>query len=238
MSPGGYGGVDASLGKRFSEAIAAHSRDNQLPSEELSEDGRRLLEALKDAYMDATFQAEVHTLRAKFPGDELRFLTTLGPLAAKVQAPVFQQFGLPAGQRGVILMKMGVRLLSINSPDLKELAGDLREMLCLPREEEDISSTIKKAESEFQNLQKKISAAPLDVRGPLAEAFLLPYKASPTEIAQAIPGLQKRAKELAEHHMVILGSFGMYDIFCWGSILGSVKFWAQKLLYPQQLEKA
>jgi len=37
MSPGGYGGVDASLGKRFSEAIAAHSRDNQLPSEELSE---------------------------------------------------------------------------------------------------------------------------------------------------------------------------------------------------------
>lgn len=91
---------------------------------------------------------------------------------------------------------------------------------------------------EFQNLQKKISAAPLDVRGPLAEAFLLPYKASPTEIAQAIPGLQKRAKELAEHHMVILGSFGMYDIFCWGSILGSVKFWAQKLLYPQQLEKA
>ena len=37
MSPGGYGGVDASLGKRFSEAIAAHSRDNQLPPEELSE---------------------------------------------------------------------------------------------------------------------------------------------------------------------------------------------------------
>jgi hypothetical protein len=35
----------------------------------------------------------------------------------------------------------------------------------------------------------------------LAEAFLLPYKASPTEIAQAIPGLQKRAKELAKHHM-------------------------------------
>lgn len=91
---------------------------------------------------------------------------------------------------------------------------------------------------EFQDLQKKISAAPLDVRGPLAEAFLLPYKASPTEIAQAIPGLQKRAKELAEHHMVILGSFGMYDNFCWGSILGCVKFWAQKLLYPQQLEKA
>lgn len=116
------------------------------------QDGRRLLEALKDAYMDATFQAEVHTLRAKFPGDELRFLTTLGPLAAKVQAPVFQQFGLPAGQRGVILMKMGVRLLSINSPDLKELAGDLREMLCLPREEEDISSTIKKAESDCLDL--------------------------------------------------------------------------------------
>ena len=53
---------------------------------------------------------------------------------------------------------------------------------------------------EFQALERKIASAPLDVRGPLAEAFLLPYKASPTEIAQAIPGLQKRAKELAKHH--------------------------------------
>ena len=69
---------------------------------------------------------------------------------------------------------------------------------------------------EFQDLQKKISAAPLDVRGPLAEAFLLPYKASPTEIAQAIPGLQKRAKELAEHHMVILGSFEHVRYFLLG----------------------
>lgn len=90
---------------------------------------------------------------------------------------------------------------------------------------------------EFQDLQKKISAAPLDVRGPLAEAFLLPYKASPTEIAQAIPGLQKRAKELAEHHMVILGSFGMYDNFCWGSILGSVKFGPKSYYIPNNLRK-
>lgn len=49
MSPnGGYGGspapersADASLGKKFSEAIAAHSRDTQtLPSLELSEVGK------------------------------------------------------------------------------------------------------------------------------------------------------------------------------------------------------
>eukprot|EP00438_Fugacium_kawagutii_P020553 Skav202317 [mRNA] locus=scaffold60:243323:246513:+ [translate_table: standard] len=43
MSPtGGYGGspADASLGQRFSEAIAAHSRDTRsLPSRELSEAG-------------------------------------------------------------------------------------------------------------------------------------------------------------------------------------------------------
>ena len=256
--------------------------------------------------MNTDFQAEVHRLRASHSADELRFLTTLGPLAAKVQAPVFEQFGLPPGQRGVILMKMGVRLLSMVAPDIKELAGDLREMLCLPREEEDISSTIKKAESdltalleypvlriiqtikrhqktignymycicgkacrkpidaflfnsliatfgfpynskglffymtlpdpqsqvtnskdqpihahpipshpipfsiifpqEFQALERKIASAPLDVRGPLAEAFLLPYKASPTEIAQAIPGLQKRAKELAKHHMAPVAS--------------------------------
>ena len=102
--------------------------------------------------MDTDFQAEVHRLRASHPADELRFLTTLGPLAAKVQAPVFEEFGLPPGQRGVILMKMGVRLLSMVAPDIKELAGDLREMLCLPREEEDISSTIKKAESDLTAL--------------------------------------------------------------------------------------
>ena len=108
--------------------------------------------ALKVAYMDTDFQAEVHRLRASHPGDELRFLTSLGPLAAKVQAPVFEQFGLPPGQRGVILMKMGVRLLSMVAPDIKDLAGDLRELLLLPREEEDISSTIKKAESESWRL--------------------------------------------------------------------------------------
>ena len=102
--------------------------------------------------MDTAFQAEVHRLRASHSADELRFLTSLGPLAAKVQAPVFEQFGLPPGQRGVILMKMGVRLLSMVAPDIKELAGDLREMLCLPREEEDISSTIKKAESDLTAL--------------------------------------------------------------------------------------
>lgn len=48
--------------------------------------------------------------------------------------------------------------------------------------------------------------------GPLAEAFLLPYKASPTEIAQAIPGLQKRAKELAKHHMAP-AAFALVHIF-------------------------
>ena len=72
----------------------------------------------------------------------MKFLSQLGPLAAKVQEPVFQRFGLPSGQRGVLLMKMGVRLLSIVAPELKELTGDLRELLCLPREEEDISGAI------------------------------------------------------------------------------------------------
>ena len=45
MSPGGYGAAvapdagDAGLGTKFSEAIKANSRDNQLPSQELSEVG-------------------------------------------------------------------------------------------------------------------------------------------------------------------------------------------------------
>ena len=42
----------------------------------------------------------------------------------------------------MLLMKMGVRLLSVVAPELKELTGDLRELLCLPREEEDISGAI------------------------------------------------------------------------------------------------
>ena len=38
MSPGGYGSSDVALGKKFSEAIAANSRDQQVfPAEELRE---------------------------------------------------------------------------------------------------------------------------------------------------------------------------------------------------------
>ena len=65
----------------------------------------------------------------------------------------------------------------------------------------DLQSVQRKAESEFQDLQEKIAAAPLGLRGPLAEAFLLPYDASPVEIARAVPRLPKRAKEIADHHM-------------------------------------
>ena len=42
------------------------------------QDGRKLLRALKEAYMNTDFQAEVHRLRASHSADELRFLTTLG----------------------------------------------------------------------------------------------------------------------------------------------------------------
>ncbi|CAE7794103.1 phyA, partial [Symbiodinium necroappetens] len=152
------------------------------------------------AYGEPTFQGSIRKLRADV-ADELKFLTGLGPLAAAVQAPVFERFGLPRGQRGVILMKLAIRQISTWNPDVKNLAGDLREMLCLPREEEDITSTIRKAEDGLMELEKQISKAPLDVRGPLAEALLLPYKASPLEIAKAVPRLHKRAEELAEHHL-------------------------------------
>ncbi|CAE7258146.1 phyA [Symbiodinium sp. CCMP2592] len=227
MSSRGYGdnatGEDASLGKRLSEAVligecgiwclrlalqgqdvtavAASAQGGDGSNQEaLSRDGLTLLAALKVAYGEPTFQVSIRKLRADV-ADELKFLTALGPMAAAVQAPVFERFGLPRGQRGVILMKLAIRLISTSNPEVKDLAGDLREMLCLPREEEDITSTIKKAEDGLMELEKQISKAPLDVRGPLAEALLLPYKASPLEIAKAVPRLHKRAEELAEHHL-------------------------------------
>eukprot|EP00439_Symbiodinium_sp_Y106_P076076 s270_g15.t1 len=205
MSSRGYGdkatGEDASLGKRLSEAVAASAQGGAGSNQEaLSRDGLTLLAALQVAYGEPTFQGSIRKLRADV-ADELKFLTGLGPLAAAVQAPVFERFGLPRGQRGVILMKLAIRLISTWNPEVKDLAGDLREMLCLPREEEDITSTIKKAEDGLMELEKQISKAPLDVRGPLAEALLLPYKASPLEIAKAVPRLHKRAEELAEHHL-------------------------------------
>ena len=47
------------LGARFSGAVQKHSKERELPSPELVEDGRRLLEALMEAYLEPKFQDEV-----------------------------------------------------------------------------------------------------------------------------------------------------------------------------------
>ena len=47
------------LGARFSLAVQKHSKERELPSQELVEDGKRLLEALMEAYLEQHFQDEV-----------------------------------------------------------------------------------------------------------------------------------------------------------------------------------
>lgn len=114
-------------------------------------------------------------------------------------------------------MKLGVRLVTTWQPKAKELAGDLRELLGLKREEEDITALTKQAESGLRELEQKIARAPLDVRGPLAEALHLPYKASPTEIALEVPKMEARAQQLAENHM----QRGRSEIIGEGKLLSS-----------------
>lgn len=169
----------------------------------LAEAAKAMLEALAVAYADTDFQDEIVEIKAKASGDELAFLTALGRAAGRVQAPVFERFGLPAGQRGVMLMKMGVKVIAQGEPELKAMSGDLREQLGLKREEEEMSPKpmLQNANSNFKDLVQKISAAPLDIRGPLAEALQLPYKASPEEIAMEVPNIKRIAEGIAARHL-------------------------------------
>lgn len=190
------------LGPKLSQLISASAK--QRPLEDIGNLEREclaLLGALHDAYSEPGFQSEIQELLRSASGDEVKFIKVLGPVAAQVQAPVFKKFGLPPGIKGIMLMKMGVKLVGRQSPEIKALAGDLRELLFLAREEEFTVAMIKKAESGFTELVAKIDRAPLDVRGPLAEALRLPYKASAVEIAKEVPKIKTLAREMAEKQM-------------------------------------
>lgn len=185
-------------------AKAVTSKAKGLPIEglpQLERDVLSLLRSLHDAYSDIGFQAEIAQIRETAGGNALRLITALGPAAAQVQAPVFKKFGLPAGQRGVMLMKMGVKALSQSNTHVRGLAGDLRELLGLQREEEDTVTMMEEAKASFAKLVAKVERAPLDVRGPLAEALRLPYKASAEQIAREVPNIKERAREIAEKHL-------------------------------------
>lgn len=193
---------DAELGARLQLLVRSAIKGltiEDLPNRE--RDALSLLRALHQAYSNPAFQAEIRQLHDEANGDELRLISSLGPAAARVQAPVFTRFGLPLGQRGVMLMKMGVKAVSERSCTVRELAGDLRELLGLTREETTTSLVMKEADKHFKTLVAKIARVPVDLRGPLAEALRLPYKASPEDIAKEVPRIRQRAEELAEKTM-------------------------------------
>jgi len=199
---GSASGARADLGTQLGKAIRSNLKGNALEDvADLEQGSLQLLGALHAAYSDAAFQSEIRELHEATAGDELKFVTSLAPLAARVQAPVFERFGLPAGQRGVMLMKMGVKLVAKGCPRLSAKAGDLRELLLLAREEESGPSWGSTVESGISELVGKLERAPPAVRGPLAEALRLPPGASAREIALEVPKIRDISRDIAETHM-------------------------------------
>lgn len=196
--------LQVELGARFSQVIRAAARQQPLEDAPGRErDALALLAALREGYGQASFQAEVRRLQAQ-DIDELGFLTALAKVASEVQDPIFQRFGLPNGQRGVLLMKMAIKVIAGHSSLVAELAGDLRELLGLRREEESrpsILNMVKDVAASLAELVAKIARAPVDVRGPLAEALRLPYKASPEQIAREVPKIRQIARQLADKNL-------------------------------------
>lgn len=170
---------------------------------ELEQDALSLLRCLRIGYCERSFQSEIIQLKHKHCNDELGFLTALGKVASTVQDPIFEQFGLPKGHRGVMLMKMATKAIAEFCPTVKQTAGDLRELLGLARVEVEIGvkDMLKTADDHQKDLTERLARAPVDVRGPLAEALRLPYKASPAEIAQEVPRIKEIAERLADKNI-------------------------------------
>lgn len=127
----------ARVGELVTAAAAAAARGGA-PAADFGELERGLLLLLGElhvAYSGAAFQAEVRRVHEQAGGNPTRLLVTLGAVAGDVQDPVFARLGLPVGPRGVTLMKAAAKVVADKSPQVKQLAGDLRELLGLEREE-------------------------------------------------------------------------------------------------------
>lgn len=207
---------DALVGPRLIKIATARAPpvDDLLLAEQ---DALQLMQALHHEYMEEQFQVEIQQLKLKAGDNEVKFIMALGPLAARAQAPVFSRFGMPAGQKSVLIMKTAVKRIAQHSKVVKDLAGDLRELLSLPREEQDVQAELLKAQEQYKQMVVSISKAPLDVRGPFAEAMDLPYKATPEAIATAVPKINSKAKALADHHL----AKGVSEVVGEGKMLGA-----------------
>jgi len=199
-TPGGF----STLGPRLSKAIAASAK-GVTPEDDvvsLTSGVLALLQALHVAYSERSFQQQLKQLRSEAGGNSHMFLSLLGPLAAQVQSPVFNRFGMPSGQRGVMVMKLGVRLVSHDNLEVQRMAGDLRELLGLEREEVvDTTFLSRTAESEMSKLVAALQRSSPAVLGALAAALGLLRDASVQQIATEVPNLKRRAKELARAQM-------------------------------------
>jgi len=169
---------------------------------------KKLLQALSMAYADPDFQSEIKRFFREAGENQDRYLAYLGPLATRVQKPVFEKFGLPANGRGVVIMKQAVKKLAQDRPELKKLAGDMREQLLLEREEPEnidfaamMKEHAKSVDKERKELCLKIARAKAHVRGPFARALDLPADASPDMIAEKAMRIQQKAEQLAKQRM-------------------------------------
>lgn len=124
---------DSDLGAALSAAVSSGEPLEPFPV--LEEGLLALFRALHKVYSSADFQAEVREAHAAAAGKNSKLIALLAPLAARVQDPVFEGFGFPAGPKGVMLMKRAAKLVAERSLKVKKLSGDLRELLGLEREE-------------------------------------------------------------------------------------------------------
>merc|ERR1712018_264616 len=103
------------------------------------------------------------------------FTKLLAPVAERVQAPIFKRFGLPAGQAGVMQMKVGIKLVAKRCPQLSVKANDLHKLFFLSHEEETAPTLNATIEVDFSDRVVIIENTLVDVQGPLANALQLPY---------------------------------------------------------------
>eukprot|EP00442_Polarella_glacialis_P026174 CAMPEP_0115161272 /NCGR_PEP_ID=MMETSP0227-20121206/71253_1 /TAXON_ID=89957 /ORGANISM="Polarella glacialis, Strain CCMP 1383" /LENGTH=717 /DNA_ID=CAMNT_0002573231 /DNA_START=46 /DNA_END=2200 /DNA_ORIENTATION=+ len=76
----------------------------------LTRDGAEdLLLALRDAYRDSTFQAQVMKLARDVHGEKRAFLANLKQVALPLQRPILEKFGFEPGERGVMEMTRAIQ---------------------------------------------------------------------------------------------------------------------------------
>jgi len=148
------------------------------------------------AYSDDALQRDIGALSRE---SDVAFLKALAPLVARVQAPVFREFGLPPGDKGVHEMKRLVALHRRGSPKIGELAGNLRELLGLQREEINMIQCLQgPSQGQATDMREQLRRAPRHAVQMLGSVLGLAKDASLDDVALAVPQMSQICRQRAE----------------------------------------